>query len=408
MRYLIFAVTVFIALFCAPACLASGDANQAPVQSHTTSDQTWLIGQIIELQTKSAKLEATLQQQNVNSSDLKSAVAELNRLQIQLVEVKEKLSAQAELQAKELANYDRRIGDVSWNTNMWGLILTTFGIFITVAAIVLGFAAKNRAISEARDAAHNLINTESQILLGNQEERFNLELEKHSNKFGELHDQLEIQGKLLHVQTIFDRAREFFYEKNYEASLIAFDKVVDFVKDSTDARLKAFACRAFFAKGVAQGQLNQQEQEIHSYDALIAYVGDDKTPALREPVAKAYNGVGFALLCQSKQLIQIGDFEGANKLLTQALQKFELAIQENVSGICIGNKAYVLALLGQLEESERIFAQALRAEVLGGEQLYLGTLEDFEVHPIPQDEKFREIVIRQWASYQQELKGSSE
>ncbi|EGR2448512.1 hypothetical protein DYC03_09750 [Vibrio cholerae] len=494
MRYLILFLTFSIGLLSPSTCFASDAANQTAVQSQTVVDQTWLTGQLIELQAKSAKLEATLQLQNVSRSDLKNVEADLNRLQVQLIEVKEKLTAQTENQAKELASYDRRIGDVSWNTNMWGLILTVFSAIITVAAIFLGFTAKNRAVAEAQKEAKNYIKTESRTLLEAQEQNFKDELKKQSTKFDELHDQLEIQGKLIHVQTIFDKAREDFNDKNYSSSLLAFEKVLGYIGSNTEPRLKDFACRALFVKGVTQGQLNQSEQEIQTYNDLIAYVGDDQTPALRERVVKAMvnkgitqdqlnqseqaiqtyndliayvgddqtpalqepvamamlnkgvtqgqlsqseqeiqtyndliayvgddqtpalrervamalNQVGFTLLCQSKQLIQKSEFDSADILLNQALEKFELAIREHASGICIGNKAYALALLGQLEGSEQMFANALRAEVNGGETLYQGTLKDFDIHPIEQDKAFRETVEQQWALYQQVLKVSGE
>ncbi|PXA72919.1 hypothetical protein [Vibrio sp. 11986-1-5] len=451
MRYLILFLTFSIGLFSPSTCFASDAANQAAIQSQTVVDQTWLISQFIELQAKSAKLEATLQLQSVSRSDLKNVEAELNRLQVQLVEVKEKLTAQTENQAKELASYDRRIGDVSWNTNMWGLILSVFGAIITVAAIFLGFTAKNRAVAEAQKEAQNYIKTQSWSLLEAQEQKFKDELKKHSTKFDELHGQQEIQGKLIHVQTIFDKAREDFNDKNYGFSLLVFEKVLTYIGSNTDPRLKDFACRALFAKGLAQGQLNQSEQEIQTYNDLIAYVGDDQTPALqervvkamlnkgvrqgqlnqseqaiqtyndliayvgddqtpalREYVATAFNQVGFTLLCQSKPLIQKSEFNGANILLNQALEKFELAIREHASGIYIGNKAYALALLGQLEGSEQMFANALRAEVNGSETLYQGTLKDFDIHPIEQDKAFRETVEQQWVLYQQALKVSGE
>ncbi len=537
LRYLLLFLTFSIGLLSPSTCFASDAANQATIQSKTVVDQTWLIGQLIELQAKSAKLEATLQLQNVSRSDLKNVEAELNRLQVQLVEVKEKLTAQTENQAKELASYDRRISDVSWNTNMWGLILTVFGAIITVAAIFLGFTAKKRAVAEAQKEAQNYIKTQSSSLLKAQEQKFKDELKKHSAKFDELHGQQEIQGKLIHVQTIFDKAREDFNDKNYGSALLAFGKVLVYIGSNNDPRLKDFACRALFAKGLAQGKLNQSEQEIQTYNDLIAYVsddqtpalreyvvkamlnkgvrqgqlnqseqeiqtyndliafvgddqtpalreqvamamvnkgvtqgqlnqseqeiqtyndliayvgddqtpalreqvamamlnkgitqgqlnqseqaiqtyndliayvGDDQTPALREHVAMVFNQVGFILLCQSKSLIQKSEFDGANILLNQALEKFELAIREHASGICIGNKAYALALLGQLEGSEQMFANALRAEVDGGETLYQGTLKDFDIHPIEQDKAFRETVERQWTLYQQALKVSGE
>ena len=270
LRYLILFLTFSIGLLSSSTCFASDAANQAAIQSQTEVDQTWLIGQLIELQAKSAKLEATLQLQNVSRSDLKNVEAELNRLQVQLVEVKEKLTAQTENQAKELASYDRRIGDVSWNTNMWGLILSVFGAVITVAAIALGFTAKNRAIVEAQKEAQKYIKTESQSLLEAQEQNFKDELKKHSIKFDELHGQQEIQGKLIHVQTIFDKAREDFNDQNYGSSLLAFEKVLGYIGSNTDPSLKDFACRALFAKGLAQGRLNEFEQEIQTYKLNLA------------------------------------------------------------------------------------------------------------------------------------------
>ncbi|EKO5185848.1 hypothetical protein P0J04_002114, partial [Vibrio vulnificus] len=306
MRYIILFLTFSIGLLSPSTCFASDAANQTAVQSQTVVDQTWLIGQLIELQAKSARLEATLQLQNVSRSDLKNVEAELNRLQVQLVEVKEKLTAQTENQAKELASYDRRISDVSWNTNMWGIILTCFGLIVSVAAIILGFTAKNRAVAEAQKEAQNYIKKESRSLIKEQEQNFKDELKKHSTKFAELHDQLEIQGKLIHVQTIFDKAREDFNDKNYGPALLAFEKVVGYIGSNTDPRLKDFACRALLAKGLVQGQRNKSEQAIQTYNDLIAYVGDDQTPALQERVVTAMlnKGITQGQLNQSEQEIQ--------------------------------------------------------------------------------------------------------
>ncbi|ELP2651363.1 hypothetical protein R1U54_001456, partial [Vibrio fluvialis] len=346
MRYLILFLTFSIGLLSPSTCFASDAANEAAIQSQTVVGQSWLIGQLIELQAKSAKLEATLQLQNVSRSDLKNVEAELNRLQVQLVEVKEKLTAQTENQAKELASYDRRIGDVSWNTNMWGLILTVFGTIITVAAIFLGFTAKNRAVAEAKKEAQKYIKTESRSLLEAQEQNFKDELEKHSTNFEKLHEQQEIQGKLIHVQTIFDKAREDFNDKNYDSALSAFEKVLGYIGSNTDPRLKEFACRALFAKGLAQGQLNQSEQAIQTYNDLIAYVGDDQTPALREQVVKAMvnKGVTQGQLNQSEQEIQT-----YNDLIAYVGDDQTLALRERVVKAML-NKGITQ---GQLNQSEQ-------------------------------------------------------
>ncbi|EKO3925920.1 hypothetical protein GCS56_003255, partial [Vibrio metschnikovii] len=193
-----------------------------------------------------------------------------------------------------------------------------------------------------------------------------------------------------------------------EQEIQTYNALIAYVGDDKASALREQIAKAMLDKGNTQGRLNQSEQAIQTYNELIAYVGDNQTPALREYVATAFNQVGFTLLCQSKPLIQKSEFDAANILLNQALGKFELAIHEHASGICIGNKAYALALLGQLEESEQTFALALRAEIDGGEALYQGTLQDFDIHPIEQDKAFREIVELQWALYQQALKVSGE
>jgi len=169
LRSVIFPVALFvafsIALFGAPLGFAAGATNQTSSQSQTAVSQPWLIEQIIELQTKSAKLEATLQQQHLNNADIKNAEAELHNLQIQLTELKERLSAQGDNQVKELASVSKRVDDVLWLTNTWGFVLSVWGLFAAIGALYLGVKAKDTAIQEARKAAQDHIKSESKNLL---------------------------------------------------------------------------------------------------------------------------------------------------------------------------------------------------------------------------------------------------
>lgn len=538
MRSLIFPVAVFvafsIALFGTPLGVAAGATNQTSVQSQTAVSQPWLIEQIIELQTKSAKLEATIQQQHLNNADIKNAEAELHNLQIQLTELKERLSAQGDNQVKELASVSKRVDDVLWLTNTWGFVLSVWGLFAAIGALYLGVKAKDTAIQEAHKAAQEHIKTESKKLIEAEQQRFNTLRAEFETQFAELRNELEIQGKQLRAQTLLDKARDDFEKNPSEATLLAFDALFEHVAGEKAPSLRAFACGALIAKGLRQSRLNRFADEIETYNQLIAYVGDDKSPelaehvalamgykgitqievnqfeqaietydalivyvgtdnslALREqvsnalvnkgvsldelnqldqaletydaviayvgedkaavlrdaaargmvnkgltqyrrnqylqaietlesaiayvgddrsssliePVAVACNGIGFTLLSQSKQLIQEGNFDRANNLLTQALEKFESAIRGQASGMFIGNKAYTLALLGQQDEAERLYAKAFRVEKFGGEELYQATLKDFDIHPIEQDKAFREIVERQWQLYQAERQG---
>ncbi|WP_347369170.1 hypothetical protein, partial [Vibrio vulnificus] len=62
---------------------------------------------------------------------------------------------------------------------------------------------------------------------------------------------------------------------------------IAYVGDDQTPALRERVVTAMLNKGITQGQLNQSEQAIQTYNDLIAYVGDDQTPALREQVVKA-------------------------------------------------------------------------------------------------------------------------
>ncbi|WP_300483833.1 hypothetical protein [Shewanella sp.] len=134
-----------------------------------SQDQSWVIQQIMQLQERSTRLEVLLQQQTQTSSDVKEAEKELQQLQLQLMELKEKLAAQADSQLRETKSYDNRISDINSFVNIWGVMLSLFGLIITIGAIFLGFSAKNRAIYEAKTAAREeaktLIAKETELLV---------------------------------------------------------------------------------------------------------------------------------------------------------------------------------------------------------------------------------------------------
>uniref|UniRef100_UPI003D2FC071 tetratricopeptide repeat protein n=1 Tax=Vibrio cholerae TaxID=666 RepID=UPI003D2FC071 len=104
-----------------------------------------------------------------------------------------------------------------------------------------------------------------------------------------------------------------------EQAIQTYNHLIAYVGDDQTPALRERLVKAMLNKGVTQGQLNQSEQAIQTYNHLIAnvvdnqtlhhisaYVGDDKTPALREQVAMAmlYKGVTQSQLNQSEQEIQ--------------------------------------------------------------------------------------------------------
>ena len=81
-------------------------------------------------------------------------------------------------------------------------------------------------------------------------------------------------------------------------------------------------------------------------------------------------------------------------LLSQALTDADAAL--NISpdnAIMLGNKGYTLYLLGRTEEAEPVLRRALE---LGGEKVRDGELEDADIHPLPQDKAFKELIHRLW------------
>jgi hypothetical protein len=101
-----------------------------------------------------ASLDEKLQQQKTLGNDVKALEAAQQALTIQLSRFQSQLEAQDKLQASQFTGFDGRISDIASNTNIWGGIFTFFGLIITVAAIALGFSAKNRAVYEAKLAAN--------------------------------------------------------------------------------------------------------------------------------------------------------------------------------------------------------------------------------------------------------------
>ena len=594
-------------------------ATKQSTEALPVVEQSWVITQIIQLQDRSARLEALFQLQTLNSSDMKDAEKELQQLQLQLVELKEKLVAQADSQSKELASYDRRISDINFYTNFWGAVLAVFGLIITITAIAMGWSAKNRAVSEATKAAREYFNSEGKSLIEAEQARFEnareLEIATLRCEHEALHQELKSQSELLIAQSFFSKAESFEKDDNPDAAIaeydglvarfidsesidikekislslfrkasifnksdkladanLAYDELVSmFIEDespkinylvaaalankgmtqgklnlleaavdtyhklvsrfdrTTDLKLIKVVAVAQLNKGVAQGRLNQPEAAIKTFNELVCRVTDETELVLKEQVAKAlvnkgvaqgrlnhpeaaietfnglvcrfggatelvlkeqvanallykgmeqgqlnqpeaametynelvrrfdgaselvlkeqvaralvnkggtqyklkqpeaametynelvrrfgnatelvlkemasnaYNGIGFARLSDGKEHLMKDNVEQAEANFKQALEYFDKGLiylePESLSGLILGNRAYALALLGDVKLAEDVFVAGLRAPVDGGETLYEATLSDFEIHPLPQDEPMKELVERQW------------
>jgi tetratricopeptide (TPR) repeat protein len=192
-----------------------------------------------------------------------------------------------------------------------------------------------------------------------------------------------------------------------EAAIASYDEVLRRFGEATEPALREQVANALINKGVTQGQLNQIEAAIATYDEVLRRFGEATEPALREQVANALNGAGFNRLIKAKT--QLGPANPTGQaLLETALSNLDDAVTRcaQPDGTMLGNRAYVQCLLGHDSTAEGDFVAALRAPVFGGLEIYEATLKDLDRHPLPEDEKMRELVERAWATYQAEVASS--
>lgn len=588
--------------------LASTQSAKVPSQ-----EQSWVMQQIMQLQERCIRLEVLLQQQTQTSSNVKDTEKEIQQLQLQLIELKEKLAAQADSQLRETKSYDNRISDINSFVNIWGGILSTFGLIITVGAIWLGYSAKNKAVAEAKLEAREFFSSAGALLLQDERTRFDelrdgfeqqiielqIKFNSHNNQlvansylnkaqeyekdgktevafsiYNEICDKFlddnshEIQeivanallnkarlhikmGSMVAAIPVFDdlitrfenvpavgvqelvakalltkgyvqgglgliedsintineiehrfadsseivisqivnaarmnkanqlaesgrkpeaiaiydeiinqcdivsapeferlavlcklnRASIFLEQEKYDEAIKGFDEVLSkketeyisaediakaqygkgvvllkldiadqaldnfksaymVFKDLTNADTLVLVALSLFYQINALKTLNRMDESSVLVDEMVKRFGNSPVPKLKSQVAFTYNTLGFDLLCKGKAELINKNTENAQLKIYESLANFNNAmnfLQDGKSnGMIIGNRAYALALLGEHQSAESLFAEALRADDFGGKELYEATLKDFDIYPVDEDKLMREIVERQW------------
>ncbi len=195
-----------------------------------------------------------------------------------------------------------------------------------------------------------------------------------------------------------------------EAELITYDDVVSRFGQVSEVSLMEQVVSALVNKGIALSRLDQYDAAVTVYEDVVQRLSQEKETVLLELVGSAQNGIGFAKICKGKAALGRTERESAQKLFLEALDYLDLSLEQQhptlLNGLILGNKAYALALLNRTSEAEKIFAQALKSPVNGGQNLYNGTLSDFDIHPIPEDQAMRELVERQWQIWLTEQGGA--
>jgi len=176
-----------------------------------------------------------------------------------------------------------------------------------------------------------------------------------------------------------------------EEALAAYDQVLARFGEATELELREQVAMALMNKGVTLNQLNRHEEALAAYDQVLIRFGEATELPLRELVARALNGLGFQLLCQAKSLWAAGEEEKAKQHLLLAEEKITASLARRPEyAIALGNHGYIKFLLGEKDQARALLIQAIS---LGGEEVRQGELEDATIHPLPQDEEFRSLVL---------------
>ena len=203
----------------------------------------------------------------------------------------------------------------------------------------------------------------------------------------------EVELRELVAKALYNKGGTLGQLHRNEEAIAVYDELVSRYGNATEATLRVQIAKALNNKGHRLGKLNRNEEKLAAYDEVVSRYGSAPEVALREQVAKALNGKGFEFLCHAKsnwndEVVRLNDLQRAAALFTSA--ENGKACQSMV----LGNQAYTTFLLGQPDTARPLLNKALQQ---GGEELYKGTLDDLDIHPVPLDNEFRTLLEELWA-----------
>ena len=209
------------------------------------------------------------------------------------------------------------------------------------------------------------------------------------------------------AEALFDKGAALSQGQKWDEAVVAYDEVVRRFGDAEETALLEPVGKALVNKGIALGRAEKTEEELAVYDEVVRRFGESKETSLLERVARALNNKGFVRLSSAKETWQSPERDNeAREFLSQALADFENSLKVDPDiPIMLGNKGYTLFLLGREDEAEPVLRQALE---LGGVTFRNAELEDTEMHPLPQDEAFKQLINRLWDEVSAEKNGDGD
>ncbi len=174
-----------------------------------------------------------------------------------------------------------------------------------------------------------------------------------------------------------------------EAAITVYDNVVERFGNRTEPALVEPVAKALVNKGVVLRSLNRSEAAITVYDNVVERFGNRTEPALQGQVAMALGNRGFQMLCQAKKNWS-QDLGKARDLLLIAQEDTLSALERMPENpIYLGNIGYIEFLLGNRDKARSLLTKDIK---LGGERIRQDALENSQIHPVPQDVAFRQLV----------------
>jgi tetratricopeptide (TPR) repeat protein len=222
----------------------------------------------------------------------------------------------------------------------------------------------------------------------NRSEEENVEFDEVVRRFG---DATEPALRELVAKALVSKGFRLGAIKQSEEAIALYDEVIKRFGDASEPALREQVATALTNKGLTLGALNRSEEEIALYDEVVKRFGEATEPSLREQVGISLNARGFRLLCNAKQAWLGGDEIKSRALLMRAQETINTTLEYDADNATVlGNKAYIAFLLGNEDKARDILTKAIS---LGGKELQQAELEDSKIHPLPQDERFRELVL---------------
>ncbi len=175
-----------------------------------------------------------------------------------------------------------------------------------------------------------------------------------------------------------------------DEAITVYSEVVQRYGNAPEAVLRECVAMALVNKGIRLRDMEKYIEAVAVFDEVAKRYGDAPEAVLREQVDKAQNRKGVTRLYEAKKRWQAGDTSAAGELLKLAREDVESALARKPDWpMALGNRGYILFLQGHAAEAEAALAQAIR---LGGEELRQDELKDADIHTLPQDEAFKQLI----------------